>query len=141
MEVYSMNKVILIGRLGRDPEVRYTNSGDAVANLSVATSESWKTKDGEKKEKTEWHRVVVFRNTAEFAKEYLNKGDLIALEGKLQTRQWEDKNGNKRYTTEIQARQLTPLGGRSNQSRPSKEAAPEGDAPVKDDDEDQEIPF
>ncbi|HMA61761.1 MAG TPA: single-stranded DNA-binding protein [bacterium] len=140
MEVYSMNKVILIGRLGRDPEVRYTNSGDAVANLSVATSESWKTKDGEKNEKTEWHRVLVFRNRAEFAKEYLNKGDLIALEGKLQTRQWEDKNGNKRYTTEIQAFKLTPLGGRGNRKSPQKNE-PEDAPPVDDDGEDQDIPF
>ena len=96
----SINKVILIGRLGRDPEIRYTPNGDAVANFSIATSENWKDKNtGEKKEKTEWHRLVAFRRRAEIIGEYLTKGSLIYIEGKLQTREWDDKEGVKRYTT------------------------------------------
>ena len=93
----SINKVILIGRLGRDPEIRYTPNGDAVANFSIATSENWKDKNtGEKKEKTEWHRLVAFRRLAEIIGEYLTKGSQIYIEGKLQTREWDDKEGNKR---------------------------------------------
>jgi len=109
MEKYSMNKVILVGRLGKDPEVRYTNKGDAVANLVLATTETWKTKNGEQKEKTEWHRIVVFRNRAEFARENLHKGAMIAVDGKLRTRKYEDKKGNKRYTTEVMARNIIIL--------------------------------
>jgi single-strand DNA-binding protein len=140
MESYSMNRVILIGRLGRDPEVRYTNSGDAVANLSLATSETWKDKNGERQERTEWHRIVVFRNRAEFAKEYLSKGRMLAIEGKLRTRDWEDKNGNKRYTTEILANTLTILDGRKDRAGKMEEEPP---AALQSDqeEEEEEIPF
>jgi len=121
----SINKVILIGRLGRDPEVRYAPSGDAVTNFSIATSENWKDKNtGEKKERTEWHKLVTFRRLAEVCAEYLAKGSLIYIEGKLQTRDWDDKEGNKRYTTEIVVNQMQMLGGRGdsdsgNYSRPA----------------------
>ena len=112
-----INKVILIGRLGSDPEVRYTPSGVAVANFNIATSEEWKDKDsGEKKERTEWHRVVFFRRLAEIAGEYLKKGSQVYLEGKLQTRKWQDNSGNDRYTTEIVANEMQMLGGRSGGS-------------------------
>ncbi len=97
-----VNKVILIGNLGKDPEVRYTPGGDAVANITLATSESWKDKNtGEQKEKTEWHRVVFFGKLAEIVGQYLKKGSKIYVEGKLQTRKWQDKNGQDRYTTEV----------------------------------------
>ncbi len=97
-----VNKVILIGNLGKDPEVRYTPGGDAVANITLATSESWKDKNtGEQKEKTEWHRVVFFGKLAEIVGQYLKKGSKVYIEGKLQTRKWQDKNGQDRYTTEV----------------------------------------
>lgn len=97
-----VNKVIIVGRLGQDPEVRYTPSGSAVANLSVATSETWKDKEsGQRQEKTEWHRVVMFGRIAEVAGEYLRKGAQVYLEGKLQTRKWQDREGVDRYTTEV----------------------------------------
>lgn len=106
-----VNKVIIIGRLGKDPEVRYGNDGSAMANISVATSEAWKDKNtGEKKEKTEWHRVVAFGRTAEIMGEYLKKGSQVYIEGKLQTRKWQDKDGKDCYTTEIVARQMNMLG-------------------------------
>lgn len=106
----SVNKVILVGHLGRDPELRYLTNGDAVANFSVATSESWKDKSGEKKEQTEWHRIVMFRRLAEIAGEYLKKGAAVYIEGRLQTREWQDKEGNKRQSTEIVADRLQMLG-------------------------------
>ncbi len=106
-----VNKVILVGRLGADPEVRYTPSGVAVANFSIATSEEWKDKNtGEKKEQTEWHRIVVWRRLAEICGEYLHKGSQVYIEGRLQTRSWEDKDGNKRWTTEILALTMQMLG-------------------------------
>lgn len=94
------NKVILVGNLGRDPEVRTMNNGDKVANFSVATSESW-VKNGERQERTEWHKVVVFGKTAEFCEKHLEKGDKVTIEGQLQTRSWEDQAGQKKYTTEV----------------------------------------
>ncbi|MFZ5492602.1 MAG: single-stranded DNA-binding protein [Pseudomonadota bacterium] len=107
-----INKVILIGNLGRDPEVRYTAGGSAVANLTVATTESWKDKQtGEKKEATEWHKVVVFGKTAEIAGEYLKKGRSVYIEGRLQTRKYQDKDGQDRYSTEIVASDMQMLGG------------------------------
>ena len=110
-----INKVILIGRLGKDPDVRYTPSGDAVANFSIATSEEWKDKDtGEKKERTEWHRIVAWRRLGEICGQYLKKGRECYIEGRLQTRSWEDKDGNKRYTTEIVANDVQFLGGRDD---------------------------
>ena len=116
-----INKVILIGRLGSDPEVRYTPSGVAVANFNIATSEEWKDKDsGEKKERTEWHRIVAWRRLGEICGEYLSKGKQVYIEGRLQTRDWEDRDGNKRYTTEIVATDVQFLGARdsSESARP-----------------------
>jgi single-strand DNA-binding protein len=112
-----INKAILIGRLGSDPEVRYTPSGVAVANFSIATSEEWKDKDsGEKRERTEWHRIVAWRKLGEICGEYLSKGRQVYIEGRIQTRDWEDKDGNKRYTTEIVATDVQFLGGRDSGS-------------------------
>jgi single-strand DNA-binding protein len=120
----SVNKVILIGNLGRDPEVRYLPSGDAVTNISIATTEQWKDKSGEKQEQTEWHRVALFGKTAEVAGEYLKKGSQVYIEGRLQTRKWTDKEGKERYTTEIRADRMQMLGSRSGGSErmpPSEE--------------------
>ncbi|MDX5445572.1 MAG: single-stranded DNA-binding protein [Zoogloeaceae bacterium] len=109
-----INKVILVGNLGKDPEVRYMPSGGAVANVTLATSESWKDKQsGEQKERTEWHNVVFYQRLAEIVGEYLKKGSQIYVEGSLRTRKWQDKNGNDRYTTEIIASEMQMLGGRS----------------------------
>ncbi len=109
----SLNKVILIGNLGKDPETRYAPSGDAICNITVATSESWKDKNtGEKKEATEWHRVVFFGRLAEIAAQYLRKGSQIYVEGRLQTRKWQDKEGQDRYTTEIRGDEMKMLGSR-----------------------------
>jgi single-strand DNA-binding protein len=109
----SVNKVILIGNLGRDPEVRYMPSGDAVANLNIATTEKWKDKNGEQQEQTEWHRVAFFGRQAEICGEYLRKGSQVYIEGRLQTRKWTDKDGNERYTTEIRGDRMQMLGGRA----------------------------
>jgi single-strand DNA-binding protein len=108
----SVNKVILIGNLGRDPETRYTTGGDAVTNLNIATSEQWKDKSGEKQERTEWHRVVLFGRQAEIAGEYLKKGRSVYIEGRLQTRKYTDKDGVEKYSTEIVADRMQLLGGR-----------------------------
>ncbi len=117
-----VNKVILVGRLGRDPEVKYTPSGVAVANFSMATSEEWKDKDsGEKKERTEWHRIVAWRRLGEICGEYLRKGSQIYIEGKLQTRDWEDRDGNKRYTTEIVAQNMQMLDSPAREGRAQSE--------------------
>lgn len=117
-----VNKVILIGNLGKDPDVRYMPNGQAVANITLATSESWKDKNsGEQQERTEWHRVVFFRRLAEIAGEYLKKGSKVYIEGKLQTRKWQDQNGQDRYTTEIVANEMQMLdsrGGANNYSGP-----------------------
>ncbi len=110
----SVNKVILVGNLGRDPEVRYMPNGDAVANYSIATTETWKDKNGMRQEKTEWHNIVMYRRLAEIAGEYLKKGSSVYIEGRLQTRKWQDKQGNDRYTTEIVADQMQMLGGRNS---------------------------
>jgi single-strand DNA-binding protein len=107
----SVNKVILVGNLGRDAELRYTPGGAAVATLNLATTEVWNDKGGQRQEKTEWHRVVLWGKQAESLQEYLTKGKQIYVEGRLQTRQWDDKDGNKRYTTEIKADRITLLGG------------------------------
>jgi single-strand DNA-binding protein len=108
----SVNKVILVGNLGRDPETRYTTGGEAVANISVATTDSWKDKSGEKQERTEWHRVAFFGKLAEIAGEYLKKGSQVYVEGRLQTRKWQDKDGQDKYTTEIIADRMQMLGSR-----------------------------
>lgn len=109
----SVNKVILVGNLGKDPEMRYMPSGDAIANFSVATTDTWKDKNGEKQEKTEWHRVAMFGRQAEIAGEYLKKGSSVYLEGRLQTRKWQNKEGVDQYTTEVVADRMQMLGGRS----------------------------
>ena len=112
----SVNKVILLGNLGRDPETRYTTGGDAVTNLRIATSEQWKDKSGEKQERTEWHTVVLFGRQAEIAGEYLKKGRSVYIEGRLQTRKYTDKDGVEKYATEIVADRMQLLGGREGGS-------------------------
>lgn len=107
----SVNKVILVGNLGRDAELRYTPGGSPVATINLATTEIWNDKSGQRQEKTEWHRVVLWGKTAESLNEYLTKGKQIYVEGRLQTRQWDDKDGNKRYTTEIRGDRIVLLGG------------------------------
>lgn len=140
----SLNKVMLIATLGRDPEIRYMPNGDAACNLSVATSESWKDKSGEKQERTEWHRISIFGKLAEIAGQYLGKGSSVYLEGKLQTRKWTDKDGVEKYTTEIIADKMQMLGGNREASRetgreqkpqPSRQKRPPAD------DFDDDIPF
>ena len=111
----SVNKVILVGNLGADPEVRYMPNGDAVANIRLATTESWKDKaSGEKKEITEWHRVVFYRKLAEIVQQYVKKGSALYIEGRIRTRKWQDKDGQERYTTEIEADSMQMLGGRGH---------------------------
>lgn len=145
----SVNKVILIGRLGADPETRYMPNGDAVTNITMATTETWKNQNGEKQEKTEWHRVTFYRNLAEIAGEYLKKGKQAYIEGKLETRKWTDKNGIERYTTGIIAEKMKMLGdkpagqdgGAQSQSQPNNQtsnSAPQGHGGFDDDDD---IPF
>jgi single-strand DNA-binding protein len=115
MATKGVNKVILVGNLGNDPEVRYMPNGNAVANLSLATSESWKDPQGQMQERTEWHRLTMYRRLAEIAGEYLKKGSQIYVEGKLQTRKWQDQSGQDRYTTEIIVDQMQMLGGRGGE--------------------------
>ena len=113
-----INKVILVGHLGNDPEVRHSGSGAAIANISLATSEAWKDKQtGEQNERTEWHRVVMFNRLGEIAGEYLRKGSLVYIEGKLQTRKWQDKDGQDRYSTEVVANEMQMLGGKGEGSQ------------------------
>jgi len=133
----SVNKVILVGHLGRDPESRYLPSGDAVTNFSIATSEQWKDKNtGEKKEATEWHRISAFGKLAEICGEYLKKGSQVYIEGKLQTRKWTDKDGVEKYSTEIKAEQMRMLGGKQ-QSEPAAPAPQkQGDGGIIDMDDD-----
>lgn len=112
----SVNKAILIGNLGKDPEVRYMPSGEAIANITLATTDTWKDKSGEKQEKTEWHRVSFFGRLAEIVGEYLKKGSPVYVEGRIQTRKWQDKEGQDRYTTEIVADRMQMLGSKSSGS-------------------------
>ena len=150
-----VNKVIIIGNLGQDPEVKYMPNGNAVANVTVATSESWKDKNtGEQVDKTEWHRVVFFRRLAEIVGEYLKKGSKVYIEGKLQTRKWQDKNGADHWTTEIMANEMQMLdsrgggssdfnqnqGGGQQQSAPQSEPSQAAPAPANNDFDD-DIPF
>ena len=156
----SVNKVILVGNLGADPETRFMPNGDAVANVRLATTESWKDKStGEKREITEWHRVVFYRKLAEIVGQYLKKGSAVYVEGRIRTRKWQDKEGQERYTTEIEANEMQMLGGRSSGgsssggeaeyggSMPSSPApsASRGAAPAKKapsfEDMDDDIPF
>lgn len=135
----SVNKVILIGNLGRDPELRYTPSGTAVANFTVATNETWKDKDGTKQEHTEWHRVVAWGKLAEIAGEYLRKGRQVYIEGSIRSRTYKDKDGNERTAVEIRADNMVMLGGRSEGSLPEGKAASEAAQPEYTPDDD--IPF
>ena len=147
-----INKVILVGNLGKDPEIRYSASGAAIANITIATSDSWKDKQtGEKQERTEWHRVVFFNRLAEVVGEYLKKGSQVYVEGRLQTRKWQDKEGQDRYTTEIVASEMQMLGGRGapagdgqgshgSSPAPSQPSAPQGNAGGFDNFDD-DIPF
>ncbi len=157
----SVNKVILIGRLGKDPETRYMTNGEAVTNATLATSESWKDKSGEKQEKTEWHNLVFYRRLAEIAGEYLKKGSQVYIEGRIQTRKYTTKENQERYITEIVVNEMTMLGGKSsgggsfevveNQSAPQRSAAPAraaaparpapAAAPASFDNFDDDIPF
>ena len=140
-----INKVIIVGNLGADPDSRAMPSGNAVTNISVATSESWNDREtGEKQEKTEWHRVVFFNRLAEIAAQYLKKGSQVYVEGKLQTRKWEDKEGNERWTTEVVANQMQMLGDRmsndmSNDNASSSQSSSDNDFST--DDFDDDIPF
>ena len=140
-----INKVIIVGNLGADPDSRAMPSGNAVTNISVATSESWNDREtGEKQEKTEWHRVVFFNRLAEIAAQYLKKGSQVYVEGKLQTRKWEDKEGNERWTTEVVANQMQMLGDRmsndmSNDNTSSSQSSSDNDFST--DEFDDDIPF
>jgi single-strand DNA-binding protein len=140
-DMASVNKVILVGNLGADPEVRYTPSGKAVATFNVATKEQWTGKDGEKTERTEWHKIVAWARLGEICGEYLHKGSQVYVEGRLQTKSWEDKEGNKRYTTEIVAQIMQMLGsaaGKGGTARSTEERFPtEEPVTIPDDD----IPF
>ena len=140
-----VNKVILIGNLGKDPETKYMPSGDCVCNFSLATTDSWKDRNsGETVEKTEWHNIVMFRRLAEIAGEYLRKGSQVYIEGKLKTRKWQDRDGNDRWTTEIEAREMQMLGGRGGSAGmaapASQQSAPPEMAPTGGEYED-DIPF
>jgi single-strand DNA-binding protein len=140
-----INKVILVGNLGADPETRYMPSGSAVTNLSIATSEQWKDKQsGEQKERTEWHKVAMFNRLAEIAAEYLRKGSQVYIEGKLRTRKWQDRDGNDRWTTEIIADEMQMLGGRGGGgSAPMSSGSGPSSAPPQPpaDEFDDDIPF
>ncbi|MYJ96114.1 MAG: single-stranded DNA-binding protein [Proteobacteria bacterium] len=145
-----INKVILVGNLGADPETRYMPSGGAVTNISLATTRSWRDREsGEQQERTEWHRVVFFSRLAEIAGEYLRKGRQVYIEGELRTRKWQDRDGNDRYTTEIVANEMQMLGGRSDMDAPGRMPArgvaeqPASAAPssTRTDDLDDDIPF
>ena len=138
----SINKVILIGNLGKDPELKYTPSGQAVANFSLATNEKWKDKDGNMQERTEWHNIVIWARMAENAKEYLSKGSPVYIEGRIQTRSWDDKDGNKKYMTEIVAQTMQFLGSRGDRnSAPAGGPAPEAPQPADLAGEDDDLPF
>lgn len=127
-----INKAIIVGTLGRDPEVKYTAGGSAVVNVSVATNESWKDKStGENVEKTEWHRIVIFGKLAEIAAQYLKKGSQVYFEGKIQTRKWQDQSGQDRYSTEIVANEMQMLGGRADASGGTADFKPKAAEPAK----------
>lgn len=134
----SVNKAILIGNLGKDPEIRYTPSGQAVVTFSLATTEKWRDKDGQMQERTEWHNIVVWGRMAENANEYLKKGRPVYIEGRIQNRSYDDKDGNKRYISEVVAQRMQFLGGKPDQaggSRPAQEEPPEVAA------DDDDLPF
>jgi len=130
-----LNKVMLIGNLGQDPETRYTQDGRAVSNFSLATNMKWKNKEGDQQEQVEWHRIVVFGNLAEICQKYLKKGKQVYIEGRIQTRKWQDDDGNNRYTTEVVANQMKMLGS-NGKSEPAANEIQSPDIPPDDD-----IPF
>ena len=138
-----VNKVILVGRLGADPEMKYTNSGTGICRFNIATSERWNDKEGQKQERTEWHRVVAWAKLGELCNEYLKKGRQAYIEGRMQTRSWQDKDGNKKYTTEVVANTVQFLGSADRSDNPKSDSLPpdgpflEETTDVKDDD----IPF
>ena len=136
----SVNKVILVGNLGRDPELRYTTNGTPVANFTMATTDRWSDPSGEKKERTEWHRIVVWGKQAEIVGEYLRKGRQVYIEGSLQTREWTDREGGKRYTTEVRAQRVQMLGRRDDRDAVSASGGEQVAEPESSFDED-DIPF
>ena len=123
----SINKVILIGNLGKDPDLRYTPGGSAVVNFPIATNERWKDKNGQQQERTEWHNIVLWGRLAEIANDYLRKGSSVYIEGRLQTRSWEDRDGNKRYTTEVVGNQMQMLGRQADVGEQAPRGKVEGD--------------
>ena len=146
MQKSSVNKVILVGNLGQDPESRFTPQGTAVTNLSVATNESWKDQNGETQDRTEWHRVVMYGRMAETAVEYMRKGQMVYVEGRLNTREWEDQNQVKRKTTEIRCDNFTMLGrrgdsGGSTSSSVARNPQAQGTVPSESINEDDDLPF
>ena len=144
MQKNSLNKVILIGNLGQDPEARFTPQGTAVTNLSVATNESWKDQNGEMQDRTEWHRIVMYGRMAETASEYMKKGQMVYVEGRLHTREWEDQNQIKRKTTEIRCDNFTMLGRRSDAAQGTNSENPVASSkpkPKPETDEDDDLPF
>ena len=141
MQKNSLNKVILIGNLGQDPEARFTPQGTAVTSLSVATNESWKDQSGEKQDRTEWHKVVMYGRMAETASEYMKKGQMVYVEGRLHTREWEDKNQIKRRTTEISCDNFTMLGKRSDNTGSDRVAPDAAPNPKSNSGSDDDLPF
>ena len=140
----SVNKVILVGRLGRDPETRYTSGGQAVCNFTMATDEVYKDRAGERQKRTEWHRIVVWAKLAEICQQYLKKGSLVYIEGRIQSRQWDDRDGNKRTTVEVVANTMKMLGPRAEAAPPPEAAAEhsgEEAAPPAPEISDEDIPF
>ncbi|HIL66691.1 MAG TPA: single-stranded DNA-binding protein [Flavobacteriales bacterium] len=140
MIMAGVNKVILIGNLGKDPEVRYLDSGVAVANFSLATTESYKNKEGERVSQTEWHNIVLWRGLAEVAEKWLKKGSSVYIEGKIRSRKWEDKEGNTRYTTEILADNMTMLGKKEDSSAEKTETTPEQES-IPQEEKGDDLPF
>ena len=141
MQKNSLNKVILIGNLGQDPEARFTPQGTAVTNLSIATNESWKDQSGETQDRTEWHRVVMYGRMAETAAEYMKKGQMVYVEGRLNTREWEDQNQIKRKTTEIRCDNFTMLGRRSDAPAGQSQGAMSPSPSAPDSEVDDDLPF
>ena len=141
----SVNKAIIVGNLGKDPEVKFLTNGDAVCSFSIATTDSWKDKEGQKQEKTEWHNIVMYRKLAEIAGEYLKKGSPIYVEGALQTRKWTNKEGQERYTTEIVANSMQMLGGKPQEKQQTlqepQEDKYEAPKPSVEGDDNEDIPF
>ena len=141
MQKNSLNKVILIGNLGQDPEARFTPQGTAVTNLSIATNESWKDQSGETQDRTEWHRVVMYGRMAETAAEYMKKGQMVYVEGRLNTREWEDQNQIKRKTTEIRCDNFTMLGRRSDSPADQSQGSMSQPVPTPNSEVDDDLPF